>query len=257
MGLRYFWEQGRYEDAIAIVLRTKDHHDGEKLAFAVLGSVNEVSPKIVSAGLEAFMACRPGLGMPGSGYGHTGWVHSLSHITRELWEHRFVDWIRRFNEAAFEGLDKYGYTSCLDRLVQDFDRYAKFDDDPKNFGITPEHAERVEQEYLRGDALCRIKDSPFESQEALLRWRLQDYEHKMCYYSYGLGYLVDIEGFRRLTQQLEEIGVDLSEFEGAEKRLLKIQIQQVEVRIASIDREMFRKHAEKLLESLRTELASM
>ncbi|MBI4598886.1 hypothetical protein HY734_01670 [Candidatus Uhrbacteria bacterium] len=102
-----------------------------------------------------------------------GWTHSLSHFTEKLWERRMVGWIKKFNQTAFFGANDLEDPSCSERLILDFAKYGKWDDDPADFHITPENIGWMDWRYQEKTRL-RIEHGPFESEEAFLKWKAEN-----------------------------------------------------------------------------------
>ncbi len=163
-------QTGQIDRAIDMVRNTTNYHEGEGFVFTVLYE-EKSEPELVEAALEAFLKCRENC------YGQHGyWVHSLSHFTELLWERRMDKWIKKFNEVAFTGANELGDSRCSLRLVVNFSRFAKFNDDPADFGITNESlrwAHKSEWEYpLYAYAKKRFDAGRFESEEVFLKWKI-------------------------------------------------------------------------------------
>ena len=104
---------------------------------------------------------------------HGGWVHNLSHFTEKLWELRLTGWIKRFNEVAFKGAIELEDENCSERLIYNFAEYSRYNDKPKDFGITPENTVWMEPSKYNAYARARIAAGAFHSQEAYETWKLQ------------------------------------------------------------------------------------
>lgn len=203
--------------AIEMVRMAKDHEEGEAFVFTVLRE-EDPSQELVAAVFVAFLGTRQNRRPK-----HGVWVHSLSHFMKVLWGlrmHSWTDyWIKRFNEVAFRGANELHDPDCSDRLVSDFCSFAKFDDDPADFHLTPENLRWMD---LENDAYtrARIEAGRFESEEAFLRWKLRRPEMYTAFDYDAQTNLIDIERIRSIIQQLQELGADTSEFNGFERDLL-------------------------------------
>ena len=204
------------DQAIKLVRDEKDYQDSEGLAATVLGE--EGSPaELIDAALEAFLGTRKNRYQQ-----HGYWVHSLSHFTSHLWERRLTDWIKRFNEVAFRGANELSDSNCSDRLVADFGRYAAWSDNPVDFHLTSENLSWMRWEYY-GYAKARITSGTFESEEAFLRWQLQ--QPCMLYGSDDNTIhpeavkQLEVEGIAGIVQRLIGTGADVMDLKGYERQL--------------------------------------
>lgn len=216
--LRDMIRGGQIGDAIEMVQVAKDHQEAEEFVFIVLGE-EKSPPELVEAVLDTFLHARQNCA-PQHGF----WVHSLSHFTKILWERRMIGWIKKFNEVAFKGANELGDRNCSHRLVDDFVNYAKFADDPADFGLAPENFIWIKDEYSKE----RIKASPFKSEEALIRWELQQPANQFTFNHYLRVHIANIEKVRFLIRRLQELGSDTSEFSDLEKDLLNKQLKELE-----------------------------
>lgn len=98
------------------------------------------------------------------------WTKSLSDFTGKLWDQRRVEWIKRFYEAAFFGANELEDPGYSDRLILDFAKYARWDDNPADFHIIPENIRWMDWR-CNEKARLRIEHGPFESEEAFLQWK--------------------------------------------------------------------------------------
>ncbi|MBT3210794.1 MAG: hypothetical protein HN345_02160 [Planctomycetaceae bacterium] len=239
------------KQAIELVQDAYDYHESEHFVFTVLKE-EKSTPELVEAVLEAFLRTRENHRVQ-----HGYWVHSLSHFTDILWERRMVDWIKKFNEVSFKGAIELHDTNCSDRLVCDFGRYARFNDDPADFYLTPDNLSWMNWEFNEY-AKERIETGRFESEEAFLRWKynwkLQRPE-KLIKFDYDLQTdLVDIEQIRSLIQKLQELGADISKFNDLEKDLLTKHLSKLESELSETEQDWRREGLEKAIQKTRAAL---
>lgn len=220
---------GRISEAIEIVRRAPDYHESEQQVFEILAH-EKSTPELVEAVLEAFMNTRTN-SKPLHGY----WVHSLSHFTDKLWERRLTDWIKRFNEVAFKGATEIPDDNCSDRLVYDFGSFSQWNDDPSEFGLTPENLAWMKWEYA-GFAKKRIEAGTFESEVAYMLWQLEQPEKQAredCNFRVRI---TDVEFFDKTADRLAELGHDIREELAAKKKaLLEEQLQNLQISGANAD----------------------
>ena len=252
--LRGLVQNGQIDRAIEMVRSTDDYHEGERFVFTVLCEVKS-TPELVEAVLEAFLGTKPGHAHSYNyGGGHSGWVHSLSHFTKILWERRMDGWIKKFNEVSFKGANELGDSNCSDRLVDDFGSHAKFYDEPADFALTPENLRWMDWKYA-AYSKARIEAGHFESEEAFLRWKLRRPEMHIAFDYEAQTDLVNIEGIRSFIQQLQELGADTSEFNGLEKDLLTKQLSELEAKLPAATQGRQRERLEKRIQKTRAALA--
>lgn len=241
-------QNGQIDRAIEMIRSTNDYHEGESFVFTVLHEERSTL-ELVEATLEAFLGTRE------NRYEQHGyWVHSLSHFTGILWERRMDGWIKKFNEVSFKGANELRDSNCSDRLIGDFGGYAKFDDDPADFALTPENLRWMDWKY---DAYskARIEAGRFESEEAFLRWKLRRPETHIAFDYDAQTELVNIEGIRSLTQKLKELGADTSEFNGLERDLLTKQLDELKAKLPTATQGWQRERLEKGIQKTRAALA--
>jgi CheY-like chemotaxis protein len=75
---------------------------------------------------------------------HFGWIHSLSHFNKDLWDRRMTNWIHKLNEVAYTGGFMGSYHNSS-RLMSNFIHLSKPDDHPRDFGFTEENLEEIRQ----------------------------------------------------------------------------------------------------------------
>lgn len=175
----------------------------------------EASPALVDAVLEAFLSTS----YPNSRHG--GWMHSLTHLTEELWRRRMLDWIKRLNEKSFKISSDLNETMLCNHLVYDFVQYAQFDDKPSDFGIKLEEIDELMGEWTIPDYIKLSKKriaTVFESEEELILWRLRQYENQE--YS---ELVVDVYKICDYIQRLRDINADtdLSEFSNLRSLIIR------------------------------------
>lgn len=161
---------GKTTEAAAMARTPADYHEGELFVITALGRDPAViaPAEVLDAALEGFLGTRQHSN-PAHGY----WVHSLSHFTEQLWRLRLMEWLKRLHEAAFLGANQLGDINCSNRLVVDYEAYARWDDDPAALGYTTEGlawTATVNTKYIAG-ALGRIRACPFADEAAYLQWK--------------------------------------------------------------------------------------
>lgn len=252
--LRGFIQGGLIDRAIEMVRSAHNYDEGEEFVFIVLRE-EKSTPELVETVLEVFLGTKPDrAGIRNYGGGHGGWVHSLSHFTRVLWERRMDGWIKKFYEVSFKGANELGDSMCSDRLVGEFGIYAKYDDDPTAFACTLENLRWMEWEYFTY-AKARIEAGRFESEEAFLRWKLQRHAMLTTFDNEAQAYLVDLDEIRSMVQRLQELGTDTSEFNGLERDLLTERLSVLEAKFSTATGDWFRESLEKAIQKTRSALA--
>lgn len=243
-------QNGQIDRAIEMVRGTNGYHEGESFVFTVLRE-KKSTPELVEAVLEAFLGTRENRYKQ-----HGYWVHSLSHFTEILWERRMDGWIKKFNEVSFKGANELRDSNCSDRLVDDFGSYAKFDDDPADFALTPENLRWKEwnPEY-DGYTKARIEAGRFESEGAFLRWKLHRPETHTAFDDDAQADLVNLDGIRTIVQRLQSLGADTSEFNGLERDLLTKQLSELEAKLPAATQDWERERLEKGIQKTRAALA--
>lgn len=247
--LRGLIQNGQIAQAIEMVRSAKGCEEGESFVTAVLWE-EKSTPELTEAVLEAFLNTRENLS-PKHGY----WVHSLSHFTELLWERRIDRWIKNFNEVSFRGAKELLDSNCCARLVSDFDRFAKFDDNPADFHLTPDNLQWVDLRYATAYFKERIKAGRFESEEAFLRWKLHLPEAITHFDFNTKTNLVNLKGIRALVQRLHELGADTSEFNGLERDMLTKQLSELEEKLPAATQDWQRQRLEEEIQRTRAALA--
>jgi hypothetical protein len=168
--LEKFVEKGEFEMAKEYIKRQRnvDSDEAEHMIFDVLRGENpeRVPQDLVDLVLQVFMDSY-------SERNHRYWVHSLSHFTGKLWELGQFEWIKKFYLVAFQGTIKTKEANCSGRLVNDFARYAKWDQKPEDFHLTAENLIWVDWEYSDiGDlGEARMAAGNFASEAEYLKWK--------------------------------------------------------------------------------------
>lgn len=147
---------------------TLDYAQREELVKATLNEKG-ASDDLIEVALWNFLFRKPKTALE-----HGYWVHSLSHFTKTLWQRRsrwaVEDCLKDLMQAAFQGALELGDANCCNRLVNDFVKNAKWDDDPAAFHLTPENLTWMDWKWFPG-AKERIQARRFASEEAFLAWK--------------------------------------------------------------------------------------
>lgn len=240
---------GKVEQAMR-VMNVRDYHDAEDNAYTVL-QMEQATPALINAVLEAFIATRIN-SAPEHGY----WVHSLSHFTKMLWDRRLVDWIQRLNLVAFTGANELMDDNCSSRLVNDFATYALWDDDPKEFHLTPEMIGWMNWDYCQY-AQERITAGPFGSEADYLRWQLNQRKAYTASDYESQADLVSVEKIDAIAGRLTDLGEDTSMIEGLKRDLLTKQLLEFEGKLAVATVDWQRERAEAGIQKTRAALDTL
>lgn len=237
-------QTGLTDQAVKMVRGAEGYLEAEEFVSVVLA--DEKSPsELVEATLETFLYYRTNC-KPYHGY----WVHSLSHFTNVLWERRMDSWIKKFNDVSFKGANKLRDPNCSDRLVWDFAAFAKWDDDPADFHLTPENLSWMNWEYSQYQK-ARIDAAPFQSEEAFLRWKLNE---PKAYASDGR---VDVDKMLPMIQRLKELGADTSESSEFARGLFTKQLKKLESELRTAKEWWQRERLEEEIQKTRAALAEL
>jgi hypothetical protein len=250
--LTNYLRKGEIDSAMSIIRRAHDHHEAEGFVFAVRKE-EASTPEVIDAVLEAFLSTRRN--RSGSG-GHGSWVHSLSHFTATLWMRRLDVWIKKFNEVAFRGANELGDSNCSDRLVRNFAEFAKWNDHPAEFYITPENIGGWMKWDYHPYAKARIEAGAFESEGDFLCWELRRPETHMAFDFDAQINLVDIKEIRSLIERLETFGMDTAEFKDLERDLLTKRLSELEEELPTAKEDWKRERLTKGIEKTKAALAS-
>jgi len=240
-------QEGSIDEATDLVQKASNYAEAEGLVSVVLRS-EKPAPKLIEAVLQVFLERKENRYEM-----HGYWVHSLSHFSSQLWKLRLDSWIKKFNEVAFKGANELRDSNCSDRLVSDFSRFAKWDDDPADFHLTMENLVWMDWKYFQY-AKARIEAGRFESEEAFLRWKLHRPETHIAFDGEAQTDLVNINKIRGLIKKLQELGVDVTEFSSLEKDLLVKRLNELESDLSKATQEWLRERIEKGIQKTRKAL---
>jgi len=194
-------DRGEIKSAIGLVAKPDDHHDAEDMVITVLNH-EQSSTELIEAAMEAFYQSHQ------NKYNEHGeWVHCLSHFIGALWEKRQIKWIKILMATAFRGANELHSTVCCDRLVNNFGKYARFDDDPTDFYCTPENLGWLDWECM-DYAKARIEAGKFPDEGAFLNWQLAQPCHQTDFHFESQMKLVDVAGLQIKISRLRELGLD-------------------------------------------------
>jgi hypothetical protein len=216
-----YLEQNKSDSARSLVLKLNDCEYVERVVHTVLKNPS-ITPDFLDFVLNHFLSTREN-----NKHGHEKWVHSLSHFTKEIWELKRYDWIKKFNEVSFKGAVELNTTFCCDRLVMDFLRYHTFDASPLNYYIDPENLAWLDWTnfYNPNELKQELKNSPFKSQESLLRFRLNGTLNSKEWISEIQKDATSTKAFDSLLTKLQSEGVDISEFDSQKAELYAKRLQ--------------------------------
>jgi hypothetical protein len=234
--LKDLLQQSEFDQAKRVVESATNYLEAENFVSTTL---NGDSSELVETALNIFLNVRESYSQL-----HQLWVHSLSHFSSKLWDRRMDSWIKRLYESAFDGAKEVNNTSCLDRLVNDFAKYARFDDKPEDFCLTQTNLRLIDWEGLRY-AKARIDAGFFSSETEFLSWKLRRPETHTIF-DYGAQIkLVDRCGVRVIIRKLCELGADTNEFADLEKNLLTQELSKLEEKLSTESVEWMKKRLEK------------
>jgi hypothetical protein len=216
-----YLEQNKFDSVRSLVLQLNDCEYVERVVHTVLKNPN-ITPDFLDFVLNHFLSTRED-----NIYTHKKWVHSLSHFTKEIWELKHYDWIKKFNEVSFKGAVELNTTFCCDRLVMDFLRYHTFDASPLDYYIDVENLAWLDWTnfYNPNELKQELKNSPFKSQESLLRFRLNGTLNSKEWISEIQKDATSTKAFDSLLTKLQSEGVDISEFDSQKAELYTKRLQ--------------------------------
>jgi len=252
--LKELLEANETDQAMTLIKSAVDYHEGERFVFAVLRHKG-ASQEMIDAVLETFISTRQNWYRQ-----HGTWVHSLSHFTEHLWRMNQMEWVKKLNKIAFDGVLELGDANCSDRLVGDFFRHSNWDMDPKEFHLSVELLEHFK--YSREYGLARLAVSPFESEDAFKEWEARYQLNSGNYKEWSNEAQNDMVNAERLNgyiTTLNDLGLDVTEFNGLLKQLLEEQVVEFEEKAASTpdDKPWIRERAEKAIEITKAQLAEL
>jgi hypothetical protein len=206
--IQTYLEQNNFDSVPSLLFQLDDCEYVERVVHRVLENKN-TTPNFLDLVLNHFLST-----CENDKHSHETWVHSLSHFTKEIWVLGRHDWIKKFNEVAFKGAIELNAPSCSDRLVMDFLQYHRFDDDPNDFFLNSKNLAIMEWSNWRNPTELQkeLESSPFESNEALLRFKLNCTLSCQEWVFEIQQRVADIRPFELLLNELLEIGVDITEF---------------------------------------------
>lgn len=226
--LKELIDASKFDEALGLIKSAVRHQDAERFVLAVFESENS-TPELVEAVLRVMLDSRENRYRQ-----HGFWVHSVSHFTDELWKRRLDSWIVKFNEAAFRGANELDDDNCSDRLVQDFAYWARWDDDPKDFYLQMENLDGwIDWEYHEY-ARERIQASPFASEVAYLRWEIEHAKNRRRWSNDAQVNLPDFKRFDEIVARLQELGEDVSMYQGVKRSAYETQIEELRVKLAEL-----------------------
>lgn len=175
--LKYLIFKGKEENILSL-LKTAENHDEAEEFVSIILKDKKTSLVLIENTLEVFLKSRKN-NNPMHGY----WVFSLSKFINFLWQKRLDKWIKTFYEVAFKGaieLDDHDYS---ERLVECFAYMANWDDDPKDFHITPENISWINWDHLHQQRIKERVQRKFDTEEEFLLWRLDEIKQNTMPYS--------------------------------------------------------------------------
>ena len=109
------------------------------ISFSLSESEGPVNQDTITLAVKEFLACDAGDFRVAKDDRHdrrvVRWIHALSHVIDSLWELRQYEHLQvLYKEAA----TRSGYTGdygCMERLLMDFMRYARWFDNPRDYGF--------------------------------------------------------------------------------------------------------------------------
>ncbi len=251
--LKALLEAKQYAQALTLIKSADDYNEGESFVFAVLRH-KKASQALLNTALKTFIRTRQNWYRQ-----HGYWVHSLSHFTGDLWEMGQLDWIKKLNKIAFDGVLELGDDNCSERLVGDFFRHSTWDMDPRDFHITTELLDHFK--YGRAYGQARLAVSPFESEAAFneweARWHLSAEGYEKSFNYEAQESMVHTQGLTKWIKILADLGRDVSEFDGLIKRLLEAQLIEFKEKLENADKDWVREHAEKAITITKAQLAEL
>jgi hypothetical protein len=146
-----------------------------------------------------------------------------------LWKMRLTDWVKVFNDIAFRQALVLHNSDYCERLLYDFADYGQWNDHSKDFHLTDDNLRWMDwgganYAYIRK----RIAVGNFTSEEAYLRWQLQQ-EELVAPFDLNCGVpLADRSKIHQIIMRLTEIQVDTDEYRDLENNLLSRQLAELQ-----------------------------
>jgi|GEM_PF-6432444 len=113
------------------------------------------------------------------------WIYALGHFTPDLWKMRDSDdpykpselgeynpdqWLKLLYNAAFDIVDDFGHNEGSCRLIIQFGKYANWNDNPEEFGISKRRIKKADPHFME-HAIERVKAGKFKSEGAFTEWK--------------------------------------------------------------------------------------
>jgi|GEM_PF-5001216 len=98
-------------------------------------SKGPVNPDTLAAAVQAFLAFDAEDYVSGTERRVVLWTHALSHFTDMLWESRQHEHLQTLYREANKRSSETGDYGCMDRLLRSFLRYARWFDNPRDYGF--------------------------------------------------------------------------------------------------------------------------
>lgn len=227
------------------------HHEGEETVYTVMKAGVDAPDGLLDRTLEGFM-------QTWRDWDHGSWVHSVSHFTGDLWKIRpaMDKWIKEINRVAFKGADELGDSNCCDRLVNDFARFARWDEDPADFGLTLDNLKWMNWKYC-AYSKARIEHGKFTSEAEYVYWQIQQAVSTKSFDFDAQMDLVPVSGIQSLMEKLVELGGNAGDFAGVLKSLLVTQLAELEAQLSTETTDFKIKRLQKGLEKTKSALASL
>jgi len=159
-----------YLELLPVLYRVKDYYELESYVQAILKeNVQKESPETIKEVLNYFIDQREDF-CPKHGY----WVHSVSHFNGKLWEFGLISEIQKFLKISIKGANELSDDNCSGRLIGDFFRHSRYNDNPVDFGIS---LKDISFYQLNGYEKARIKKGVFDSEEEYLLFQLKYFDN--------------------------------------------------------------------------------
>lgn len=221
------------------------YHEGEQMVFAVLGAGTDAPDELLDWALENFLKTRENCRGQ-----HGYWVHSVSHFTGKLWALRpaMDKWIKAINRDSFKGANELRDSNCSDRLVSDFGQFAKWNDEPADFFLTPENLGWMDWKYA-GYVKARLDHGKFGSELEFVRWQIGQPGMQKDYYGHVL-----VENLQELFKRFTELGGDTKEFGNLLKDLLTEELARSETALKKATEDWNKKQAQGMVDKINAAL---
>jgi hypothetical protein len=167
---------------------SKQLHEVEKYVFAALDESNSpIDWAKLSLAIAAFLAFDADGYIQAKGVRTDRrvvlWIHALSHFVEELWKMRQHEHLQVLYREAVKRSDAVGDYGCMDRLLSDFLRYARWFDNPRDYGFEetiPDYellyAEREKKSQSEFEGIAKHRSSiKYAYEQELIRIRLKGF----------------------------------------------------------------------------------